>query len=138
MVTFGDSCLEFKYQSGVSCGRASNSALRSAMIPHSSFLRQKLPKENNNTWMQGWDVSTFETGKTFSLGERGKLRLKSNLGRDGLVMEWSSHFMKIAIRSKMGREQVHLEYTEIDHSEEGKIDLPVPIIIISERPREFL
>ena len=38
MAAFGDACLEFKYPDGVSCGTAGQSALRSAMIPHSSMF----------------------------------------------------------------------------------------------------
>jgi hypothetical protein len=139
VAAFGDACLEFKYHDGVSCGIAGYSALRSAMIPHSSMfasLRQmKLSEESTRSCqnlMEGWDFSALETGKIFSLGERGKLRLKANLGGGALVMGWSSHSMKMGFKSRFSREPVHREYTEIDHSEEGMAQ-PVPIIVVSDR-----
>lgn len=138
MAAFGDSCLEFKYQNGVSCGGPGNSALRSAMIPHSSYLRRGQLEKVQNSWMYGWASSILEDGKTFSLGERGKLRTKSNLGGSGLVMEWSSQAWKKAFGKIGGREQVHREYTEVDHSEDAGLALPVPIIVISDRPREVM
>jgi len=135
MAAFSQSCLEFKYQNGVSCGGAGNSALRSAMIPHSSYLCRGQMKKTQDSWICGWDSSILEGGKTFSLGERGKLRTKSNLGGGGLVMEWSSSLWKIPFGKISGREQVHREYTEVDHSEDARLALPVPIIVISDKPR---
>ena len=140
MVAFGDSCLEFNYNNGVSCGKTGHSALLSAIIPHSSMFtplcQGNLHEQNRNTYqnsIQGLEMSSLATGKTFSLGMRGELCLKSNLGVSTLVMRWSPYSVKMAIKSKFGGEPVHREYTEIDHSEEGRTVQPVRIIIISDR-----
>jgi hypothetical protein len=145
MAAFGDACLEFKHHDGVLCGRTGRSAFRSAIIPHSSTflpLRQlKVSEPSMNTSqssMQELDMSTLEPGKIFSLGERGKLRLKANLHGGTLVVGWSSH-MAMAFKSKFGLEPVvHREYTEIDHSEESWVAQPVPIIVISDRLRGLI
>ena len=145
MAAFGDSCLEFKYPNGVLCGRTGHSALLSAMIPHSSMfatLRQgKLHEDSSDTCqssIQGFELSSLVTGKTFSLGDRGELRLKSNLGGSVLVMGWSPYSVKMAFKNRLGGEPVHREYTEIDHSEEGRMVQPVPIIVISDRSTEAI
>jgi hypothetical protein len=138
MAAFGDSCLEFKYQNGVSCGEAGNSALRAALIPHSFYLRRDQLEKVQYSWSSGWTSSILEGGKTFSLGERGKLRVKSNLGGGGLVVEWSSQPWKMVFSKISGREHVHREYTEVDHSEDARLALPIPIIVISDRPREVM
>jgi hypothetical protein len=83
-------------------------------------------------------MSTLEPGKVFHLGERGKLRLKANLHGNTLVVGWSSG-MRMAFKSKLGREPVvHREHTEIDHSEEGRVAQPVPIIVVSDRLRGLI
>ena len=142
MVAFGDTCLEFKYRGGVSCGGDGHSALRSALILHSSTLvspgKMKILEENMNSCqigMQGWDVSNLETGKVFSLGERGKLYLKTNLGGRTLVVRWSSHAMIMALKDRWAREPAHREFTEIDYSEGLRIPNSLPIIVVSDRPR---
>jgi hypothetical protein len=145
MAAFGDACLEFKYHDGVLCGSAGHSAFRSAMIPHSSsflsFRQLKVSEQSMNTSqssMQDLDMSTLEPGKVFHLGERGKLRLKANLHGNTLVVGWSSG-MRMAFKSKLGREPVvHREHTEIDHSEEGRVAQPVPIIVVSDRLRGLI
>jgi hypothetical protein len=143
MVAFGDSCLEFKYHNGAVCGRIGHSALLSAIVPHSSMfapLRQgNLHEESKDTCqnsIRGLGMSSLAIGNTFSLGERGQLRLKSNLGGSALVMGWSPHSMKMVFKYKLGGGPVHREYTEIDHSEEGKMVQRVPIIVMSDRSRE--
>jgi hypothetical protein len=142
MVAFGESCLEFRYHNGVLCGKTGHSALLSAIVPHSSMfapMRQgNLGERSRNTCQSSIDelkISSIATGKTFSLGERGILRLKSNLGGSALVMGWSPYSVIMAIRSKLGEGPVHREYTEIDHSEEGRMVQPVRIIIMSDRSR---
>ncbi|KAL2070045.1 hypothetical protein VTL71DRAFT_14725 [Oculimacula yallundae] len=117
MVAFGDSCLEFKYNDGVSCGTIGHSALRSAIVLHSK------------------EVSIIEIGKYFSLGERGSLRLKAKLGGDMMVMGWSSNSVKMAIKSRLGRDLIHREYTEVDHSEDSGIPQLLPVIVVSDRSR---
>ncbi len=62
--------------------------------------------------------------------------MRSNLGGSALVMGWSPYSVKMAFKSKLSREPVHREYTEIDHSEEGRMVQPVPIIVLSDRSRE--
>jgi hypothetical protein len=137
MVAFGESCLEFRYHKGVLCGRTGHSALLSAIIPHfsTSILHSSkfAPLRQDEL-----ERSPIATGKTFSLGERGALRLKSNLGGSALVMGWSPYSVKMALRSKLGSVPVHREYTEIDHSEEGRMVKPVPIIVMSDRSRETI
>ena len=141
MVAFGDTCLEFKYENGVCCGRAGQSALRSAIIPHSSSMLASLRQlglqeetpDATSTPRQNKEGSTMEVGKSFSLGERGSLRLKANLNGDLMVMGWSSQSMKMTWKSKLGRELVHREYTEIDHSEEGERAKALPVIVVSDR-----
>lgn len=83
-------------------------------------------------------MPSLATGKVFSLGERGELRLKSNLGGSVLVMGWNPHSVKMAFKSRLGGGPVHREYTEIDHSEEGRMVQPVPIIVISDKSREAI
>jgi hypothetical protein len=118
MAAFGDTCLEFKHHNGISCGRAGHSALQSAIILRS-------PSE----------PAFLRAGEVIYLGERGELRLKSYLGGI-LVVEWSSPNPVItAFRSKFSRELVHREHTDIDHSKEGDKVQPVPIFVVSERPR---
>ena len=145
MVAFGDSCLEFKYHNGVLCGRTGHSALLSAIIPHSSMLaplRQGNPREESKNTCQSsineLEISSIASGKTFSLGERGALRLKSNLGGSALVMGWFMYSLSMKVRSILGGEPVYREYTEIDHSEEGRMVKPVPIIVMSDRSRETI
>ena len=142
MVAFGDSCLEFKHEEGVSCGGIGRSALRSAMIPNSSILPslpqvklREMKSTESQRWTLGLDVSSLEIGKVFSFGERGNLCLKGHLGDGALLMEWRASSLKTALKVIVGREQVHREYTEIDHSEEGPVSQvrPIPIFVLSDR-----
>ncbi|KAH6713884.1 hypothetical protein BKA61DRAFT_606729 [Leptodontidium sp. MPI-SDFR-AT-0119] len=141
MVAFGDTCLEFKYHGGVCCGKAGDSAFRSAIIPHSSMLAslqqlrlQEETSDSSQSWMQKKrGVSTLQVGKCFSLGERGNLRLRENLGGGMMVMEWSSLSVKMKLKSRLGGELVHREHTEIDHSEEGSTSQPIPVFVIAGR-----
>lgn len=142
MAAFGDSCLEFKYNDCVSCGRLGHTALRSAIILHSSMvasLRQmKVSDETTDSgqdWTKKHNISTVDIGKTFSLGERGNLRLKSRLGGGVLLMGWSPQSVKLAFKIRLGRELAHREYTEIDHSMEGMMTYSVPIIVVSKKSR---
>lgn len=142
MAAFGDSCLEFKHEEGISCGGIGRSALRSAMIPNSSILpslRQVKLREMKSTesqrWTLGLDVSSLEIGKVFWFGERGNLCLKGHLCDGALLVEWRASSLKTALKVIMGREQVHREYTEIDHSEKGSVSQvrPIPIFVVSDR-----
>ncbi|KAF8846649.1 hypothetical protein BDZ45DRAFT_812167 [Acephala macrosclerotiorum] len=117
MVAFGDGCLGFDSDAGITCGYKGHS-------------------NSTQSANQGWDVSNIEIGKTFSLGERGKLRLISNLNGRGLLVGWSSQSMKILFKGRLGRELVHREYTEINHNEEEGVPSPVPIFVISDKTRE--
>ncbi|KAH7346455.1 hypothetical protein BKA65DRAFT_502468, partial [Rhexocercosporidium sp. MPI-PUGE-AT-0058] len=144
MVAYGDTCLEFKYQGGVCCGRAGHSAFRSAIIPHSSMLEslrqlrlQEDTSDSSESLVQKKGSSTVEVGKSFSLGERGNLRLKANLGGGMMVMGWSSPSVTMKFRSKWSGEMVHREHTEIDHSEEGSSSLPFPVVVVSDRKIEL-
>ncbi|KFY34681.1 hypothetical protein V494_06562 [Pseudogymnoascus sp. VKM F-4513 (FW-928)] len=117
LAAFGDTCLEFKYHKGISCGGAGHSALRSSMILHPS------------------DDRMFSSiGDVIDLGERGELCFKSNVG-GVLVMEWSYPYFKMAIRSKFNKELVYRELTGIDHSTGGKEVQTATIFIVSKRPR---
>ncbi|CZR58627.1 uncharacterized protein PAC_08519 [Phialocephala subalpina] len=144
MVAFGDACLGFDCDSGITCGysKPGCSALRSAIIPHSSTvapLRQEKPGESSENIQpknQSWNVSSIEIGKDFSLGERGRLRLKSNLNGRALLVGWSSQSMKMIFKGKLSRELVHREYTEINHNVEEEVAPPVPIFVISDKTRE--
>ncbi|KAG4438858.1 hypothetical protein IFR05_005647 [Cadophora sp. M221] len=141
MVAFGDTCLEFKYHGGVCCGKTGDSAFRSAIIPHSSMLSslsQLRLQEDSSGSGQGlmqktMEGSTIQVGKHFSLGERGNLRLRENLGGGMMIMEWSSHSVKTKLKSRLGGELVHREHTEIDHSDEGSTSQPLPIFVIAGR-----
>ncbi len=55
-----------------------------------------------------------------------------------LVMGWCPYSVQMALKSRLGGESVNREYTEIDHSDEGKMVQPVPIIVISDRAREAM
>lgn len=133
MVAFGDSCLEFKHQSGVSCGAAGQSALRSAIIMHSSISRQLRSTNKTTAATQGstpeLDISALETEKNISLGERGELRLISNLNEGTLLMRWCPNSTKLAFKRKPSRTIVHREFTEIDETGAAQ---PVPIIVLSD------
>ena len=141
MVAFGDTCLDFEYVNGVCCGGGGQSALKSAIVLHSSMLaslqqlnlQERTPNGSSST-MQSKETTALEVGKSLSLGERGSLRLKANMSGGLMVTGWSPQSMKMTWKSKLGRELVHREYTEVDHSEEGKKVKALPVIVVSDKP----
>jgi hypothetical protein len=145
MAVFADTCLELKYQSGISCGQTGRSAFRSAMVPNLSLLAsiQANPPSSSLKWYldPGYGVPTPDTGRLFSLGDRGALYLKCNLGSDGLVVGWTSNrrlpsgfaFIRERFLNQGQLHNSHREYTEIDHSEDGRNVQLVPIFVISDQ-----
>lgn len=133
MVAFGDSCLEFKHHNGISCGTTGQSALLSAIILHSSISRQLSPPNESTTDNQssalGLGISALEAERNISLGERGELRLISNLSAGILLMRWCSNSTALSLRSRLSRHIVHREFTEIDDTGTAQ---PVPIIVLSD------
>jgi tetratricopeptide (TPR) repeat protein len=136
MAVFGDDCLEFNHETGISCGGAGRSVLRTALVinqlnrPTGLARKCAYRHEASERWASRWSVSAMEVGSDIWLGEHGTLRLLSHLPEATLLMEWRASHVSTVFKNLIGKEKPHREFIEIDHIATRPIR-PIPLFIIT-------
>jgi hypothetical protein len=136
MAAFGEDCLEFEHEIGVTCGGRGHPALRTALsinrlnIPNGLVKKHAYRHEASERWASRWSVSAMGIGSDIWLGEHGTLRLLSHLPEATLLMEWRASPVSTALKNLVGKEKPHREYTEIDEGARRRIR-PVPVFVIA-------
>jgi hypothetical protein len=134
MAAFGDHCLEFKHEKGVSCGGTGRSVLRTALVPNLMGtplgIKTKPSTLKTTRWTETWDISSLKVGKQIWLGDRGTLTLIAHLPDDTLMLGWRSSPVTTAVKYLMSKDQPHREFSEIDQSGR-QTTRPIPVFVIS-------